>query len=83
MEVDATDTTYTVVQVGHALNRAADDILEATEAEDEGLRDAINLMVNASICYLTGDATTLDAVAAHGYDADLDEILGWIAQGVR
>lgn len=75
--------TYTHDDVASALNRAADDILEATEAGDEGLRDALNLMVNAALSYLSGSADTLAGVAEANYDSTLDEILGWIAQGIR
>lgn len=74
---------YNTDQIAAALNKAADDILEAVDADDEGLRDALNLVVNATMDYLTGDADTLEKVAEINYDADLFEILGWIAQGVR
>lgn len=74
---------YSTDQIAAALNKAADDILEAVDADDEGLRDALNLVVNATMDYLTGDAETLEKVAEINYDADLFEILGWIAQGVR
>ena len=74
---------YSTDQIAAALNKAADDILEAVDADDEGLRDALNLVVNATMDYLTGDADTLEKVAEINYDADLFEILGWIAQGVR
>jgi len=70
-------------EVGGALNKAADDILEATEAEDEGLRDGLNLLVNATTAYLTGEAEDLETVAEKNYDADLDSIVGWIQQGIR
>ena len=74
---------YTEDEVSAALNKAADDILEATEAEDEGLRDALNLMVNAVSAYLSGKSTDLEQVAALNYEADLDSIVGWIRQGIR
>ena len=74
---------YTQEQVSAALNKAADDIIEATEAEDEGLRDALNLMVNAVGSYLWDGAEDLEQVAAKNYDADLDSIVGWIQQGTR
>jgi hypothetical protein len=77
------DQTYTQDQVSAALNKAADDIIEATEAEDEGLRDALNLLVNAVGSYLWDGAEDLEQVAAKNYDADLDSIVGWIAQGIR
>jgi hypothetical protein len=82
--------TYTLDDVATALNRAADDILTAMEARvefgsqlDEGLRDALNLVVNAAGAYLEGTASTLAEVAEVNYDSPLDEILGWVAQAVR
>jgi hypothetical protein len=74
---------YTQEQVSAALNKAADDIIEATEAEDEGLRDALNLMVNAAGSYLWDGAEDLGEVAVKNYDADLDSIVGWIQQGIQ
>jgi hypothetical protein len=78
-----TDKTYTAEEISAALNKAADDIIEATEAEDEGLRDALNLMVNAAGAYLWDGAKNLEEVAEKNYDADLDSIVGWIQQGIR
>jgi hypothetical protein len=77
------EPTYTEDQVSAALNKAADDILEACEAEDEGLRDALNLMVNATAAYLSGKSEDLHQVAVLNYDAELDSIVGWIQQGIR
>jgi len=74
---------HTDTEVAAALNKACDDILDATGAEDEGLRDALNLMVNATADYLSGKAQDLHQVAELNYEADLGTILGWIAQGVR
>lgn len=75
--------TWTKEQIDTALNQAADDILDATEAEDEGLRDALNLMVNAVGCYLMDEAHDLETVAALNYDAELSSILSWIRAGIR
>jgi hypothetical protein len=72
--------TFTEQQVVDALNSAADDILDAVDAGDEGLRDGINLMVNATLAYLRGDASDLDDVADSSYGEDLDTILGWIGE---
>lgn len=72
--------TFTEQQVVDALNSAADDILDAVDAGDEGLRDGINLMVNATIAYLRGDASDLDDVTEASYGEDLDTILGWIGE---
>jgi len=44
----AQPTMFTEQQVAAALNHAADDILDAADAGDEGLRDGLNLLVNAA-----------------------------------
>jgi hypothetical protein len=77
------DKTFTADEIGGALNKAADDILEACDAEDEGLRDALNLMVNAAGAYLWDGVEDLETVAEKNYDASLDSIVGWIQQGIR
>lgn len=75
-------THYTYEEVSAALNRAADDVLDVTNAGDEGLRDAINLVVNAAGSYLKGEAGSLAEVAEKNYDeAALEDILGWIGHG--
>ncbi|HVQ18708.1 MAG TPA: hypothetical protein VMT27_06690 [Actinomycetes bacterium] len=74
---------HTDTEVSAALNKAADDILEAVDAGDEGLPDALNLLVNATAAYLSGKADDLTQVAALNYDADLSSILSWIRAGVR
>jgi hypothetical protein len=71
---------FTAQQVLDALNDAANDILDAVDAGDEGLRDGINLMVNATIAYLRGEASDLHDVADANYGEDLDTILGWIGE---
>jgi hypothetical protein len=76
----AAPATFTEQQVLDALNDAANDILDAVDAGDEGLRDGINLMVNATIAYLRGEAADLHDVADGSYGEDLDTILGWIGQ---
>ena len=77
----ATPPTFTEAQVHDALNDAADDILDAVDGGANGLRDGFNLMVNATLVYLRGDARDLRAVADANYDDDLDTILGWIGAG--
>jgi hypothetical protein len=72
--------TYTEEQITEALSQAADDILDAVEAGDEGIRDALNLIVNAATAYLTGQAFDLSAVIEHNYDADYLTVLSWIEQ---
>lgn len=74
---------FTEQQVASALNGAADDILDAVDAGDDGLRDAINLIVNATIAYLTGQADDLQEVVAHNYDDSYDEVLSWIEPVAR
>jgi hypothetical protein len=75
-------TVFTEQQVADAVNHAADDILEAVEAGDEGLRDAMNLIVNATLGYLTGAAQNLQDVVEQGYDADYPTVLSWIEAAV-
>ena len=76
-------TVFTAQQVADAVNHAADDILEAVVAGDEGLRDAMNLIVNATLGYLTGEAQNLQDVVEQGYDADSPTVLSWIEAAVR
>jgi hypothetical protein len=80
--VPAAAATFTDQQVRDALNHAADDILDAVGAGDEGPRDGINLMVNATIAYLRGEAADLHDVAQGSYGEDLDTILGWIGEAL-
>ncbi|GAA0908660.1 hypothetical protein [Virgisporangium aurantiacum] len=75
--------TFAEHEVLDALNYAANDILDAVDAGDEGLRDDINLMVNATIAYLRGDASDLDDVAERSYGEKLDTILDWIRAATR
>jgi hypothetical protein len=73
--------TYTRDAVSEAANLAADDILDAVQAGDAGLRDALNLLVNATLSYLTGEADDLTDVVAINYgEAAYDEVLSWIAE---
>jgi hypothetical protein len=74
------------------LNAVADDLLEVADAGDEGLRDALNLTVNAALVYLehgwidadpAAARNRLEQVATSNYDEDLDTILGWIDAGIR
>ena len=75
--------TFTDDDVVTALNQAADDIIDAVDAGDEGLRDGINLMVNATIAYLRGDARDLREVIEHSYGEDYQTVLGWVEQVAR
>lgn len=84
---------YDDEEVRVALNRAADDIATATGLAGSGVNDALNLLVNATLAYLTGMADTLSGVVALSYeigseemeladaDAPLDVVLGWIKEG--
>jgi hypothetical protein len=73
---------FTHQQVLDALNEAANDIPHAVHAGDEGLRDGINLMVNATIAYLCGEADDLQDVVEGSYAEDYDTVLGWIEAAV-
>jgi hypothetical protein len=76
--VASAPATFTQQQILDALNEAANDILAAVHAGDEGLRDAINLMVNATIAYLCGEAQDLHDVVDVSYGEDYHTVLGWI-----
>jgi len=76
----AAPATFTEQEISAALNQAADDILDAVDAGDEGLRDGLNLMVNTTLAYLRGEAADLHEVAEGSYGEDLDTILGWIGE---
>lgn len=83
-DVSITETpTYTSQRVSSALNRATDDIMEAVDTPATGLRDGLNLLVNAAMSYLQGDAADLEEVVAANWDADttLTDVLSWIEDG--
>jgi hypothetical protein len=69
-------------QVSQALNSAADEVLDAVSAGPDGLRDGINLVVNAALSYLTGQAVDLREVVDQNYDEDYTTVLGWIEAAV-
>jgi hypothetical protein len=71
---------FTHDAIRSAVNQAADDILDAVDAVDTGLRDGFNLLVNAALAYLTGEADDLTEVVAQGYEATYDEVLSWIEE---
>lgn len=78
----------TAHDVTAVLNAAVDDLLEVVDAADEGLRNALNLAVNAAAAYRqhgwrTADRSRLQHVAASAYGEDPDTILGWIGAGIR
>lgn len=69
---------YTGEQVSAALNRAADDILEAIEYSETGKRDVANLVVNAGVHYLSHPEATLDEAIIANYDGvDPAEVIDW------
>jgi len=78
------------MNISDVLNAVVDDLLHVTQAGEEGLRDALNLVVNAAVVYLERgwlDANScvardrLEQVAGSSYDVDLDTILGRIDAG--
>lgn len=71
---------YSAEQVSAALNRAADDIISAAELPDTGTIDALNLLVNAAVSYLTDPGITLADVARDNYDTNHDGRQPWTGQ---
>ncbi|MBI1758159.1 MAG: hypothetical protein HYR62_02890 [Actinobacteria bacterium] len=75
---------FTEAHVNDALNRVADDLLQAVDAAEVGLRDAIHLTVNATTAYHTGDAQTLGEVVEQRYDStDNPTALSWLTGQLR
>jgi hypothetical protein len=74
-----TTDTHTMDEILECLNSAADQILEAVDAPDTGLRDAMNLVVNATAHYLQHGHVGLAAVVEAGYEASLEEVLDWVS----
>lgn len=79
------DLVWTEQQIADALNLAADDIIEVADLSDEGTRDALNLLVNATMHYLREDiehdkTQRLHEVveSCYGSDMSLDRVLEWI-----
>jgi hypothetical protein len=74
--------TYSREQVSAAINRACDDINAAAELPDEGVIDALNLLVNAAMTYLEAPDANLDDVIAGNYQLDEggDGPLEWIGR---
>jgi hypothetical protein len=64
--------SHTRDEVLAAMNRAADDVLSAIAAPDEGTRDAVNLVVNAATTYLENPDATLDEAIEENYTLDED-----------
>ncbi len=73
----AEPSTFTDEELSTAANRAAEEILEAIDAPDEGPRDLVNLLVNVTGHYLANPAATLtDAIEAN-YGEPAAEVLDW------
>lgn len=72
-------TAFTEQDVSNALNSACDDVLSAIDADDEGVRDALNLLVNVTLEYLTGRSDNVRQAITNTYDEDPSEVLDWIA----
>ncbi|WP_181273656.1 hypothetical protein [Brevibacterium oceani] len=65
-----------IADVSAALNRAADEVLEiAHDGDDERLRDAVNLVVNAGLHFVEHpESSLIDAVTAN-YGDPVDDVL--------
>lgn len=68
---------FTAAELATAANRAADDILERIDADDEGERDLVNLVVNATAVYLDDPEATLDDAIRTSYQLEPEEVLEW------
>lgn len=75
-----TTRTFTEEAVQTAANQAAEDILAAVEGGSSGKRDALNLLVNATLSYVTRDAHDLTEAVDQNYDATFEQVLSWIAE---
>lgn len=64
-------------EISVAANRAADDILDAIDAGDEGQRDLANLLVNTTLFYLTYPKGTLTEAIEAAYDDPVADVLEW------
>lgn len=71
--------TFDSATVTAALNRAADDILDAINADDTGVRDALNLLVNAGLYFLHTPGADLGEAIEANYSEAPSKVLGWIA----
>lgn len=59
-----------------ALNTACDDIVEQVGLPDHGARDALNLLVNATLEYLDNPDADLESVAESCYEINARELRG-------
>lgn len=67
-------STYTMDQITRALNTAADDVLDAADLPDTGVRDALNFLVNVVGARLENPAVSLADVARGYYGIGSPEI---------
>lgn len=74
--------SFTLDEIRWALNAACDDISDAAELPDEGVIDALNLLINATVHYLESpDGRSLERAVEASYDrASLDDITDWIGR---
>jgi hypothetical protein len=70
--------TFTETQVSDTLNKACEDIIAAAQLPETGVRDALNLLVNATSIRLRDPEQTLEQIAEQAYQETLATILDWI-----
>jgi hypothetical protein len=64
--------------VSETLNKACEELIAVAALPDAGVRDALNLLVNAALIRLRDPEVTLQQVAREAYTEDLETVLGWI-----
>lgn len=69
---------FTETEVSDALHKACQDIIEAAQLPETGTRDALNLLINATLVRLREPDQTLEDVAVQSYAEPLSTILDWI-----
>lgn len=70
--------TFTEAHVRTAINEAADAVIDAVDMHDEGARDAINLVVNVFLHWLTDNPdASVEQVIEANYEASPKEVLDW------
>jgi hypothetical protein len=68
---------FAAQELNAAANRAADDILAALSATDEGPRDLVNLVVNATAYYVAHPGATLSEAIEASYSESEFQVLEW------
>jgi hypothetical protein len=74
---DDSQPLFTERELDGAANRAADEILDAIGATDEGQRDLANLLVNTTAFYLTHPNATLNEAIENAYSDPVADVLEW------